>query len=529
MKKIWLLTKVQLRTALDFNSWAKKGSKSSTFFFAVGGLFGMLLMFLSFLYTLGIGYALKMSGLLSFLPEFIMAIVSIITLATSIYKVKGILFGFKDYDLIMALPVKTSQIVISRFLLLYIVNLVITTIVILPASIAYGILAFPSPLFYILTLINMFFLPLVPMVISYFIGLGIAIVSQRFKYSNFISIILTIGLIVGILFLSFMVDSPEKMGDLGEAFSRSIDRIYFLAKWYYYGVVEYNILYVFLFIGVSVLIFSCFTYITGKNFKKINTVMNSVYTKGNYKLSAMKQGTPLKALYKKELKRYFSSSLYVLNTAAGLVMVTIGTIASAFVSKEQLAALLDMPGAAEQLGGILPLGISFMVVMTYITGCSISLEGSNLWILKTSPVTEKIIFLSKIFVNLTITIPVIILNGIILILTLRLPLVEGILLILLPIGYSVMSSILGLIINLHFPNLKWTSETTVIKQSVTSLICIFSGFFTVGVPFGILMANNFENILFINGITLLSICVLSLGLYQYLIRYGSKKLQMLGG
>ena len=119
--------------------------------------------------------------------------------------------------------------------------------------------------------------------------------------------------------------------------------------------------YLLLFTLSSLLIFGIFALVVGKKFKSINTYMNSNHTKSNYKMESLKQGSPLLALYKKEIKRFFSSSLYMMNTAVGIVMLTLGAIATVILKPDQLVRILDIPGAADQLGTIFPLGISFFI------------------------------------------------------------------------------------------------------------------------------------------------------------------------
>ncbi|MEG1991495.1 MAG: hypothetical protein RR351_05345, partial [Christensenella sp.] len=63
--------------------------------------------------------------------------------------------------------------------------------------------------------------------------------------------------------------------------------------------------------------FAVFVLIVARVFNKINTSITTNRTASNYKMTALNETSPKRALYRKELKRYFSSSQYVLNTAAG--------------------------------------------------------------------------------------------------------------------------------------------------------------------------------------------------------------------
>lgn len=526
MKKIWLITKVQLRATLDLNINKKIKHKSNSFvIFSI--VTGLLLMVTSFAYFYGIGMTLNMFGMIDVLPELVMAIISMVTLMTSVYKVKGILFGFKDYDLLMALPIKTSSIVISRFLILYIVNLIVTFIILIPSMVVYGALGNPTLWFYITNIIALIMIPLVPMVIAYIIGLLIALITQRFMSSNIINVIFSVVTISIIMILSFGMNDTKQINDFSTSITEGIDKTYFLARWYNLGFVEGKVEYLLLFTLSSLLIFGIFALVVGKKFKSINTYMNSNHTKSNYKMESLKQGSPLLALYKKEMKRFFSSSLYMMNTAVGIVMLTLGAIATVVLKPDQLVQLLDIPGAADQLGAIFPLGISLFIAMTYITACSISLEGSHLWVLKSLPISTRTIFLSKILVSLTITMPAIVINGILIMIALRLNFIEGLLLIILPSAYAIFTAILGLIINLMFPKLSWSTETTVIKQSAASMIAMLASFLVVGLPFVVLTISGMKNSFYVNGGTAVVVLLLSFVCYQYLLKGGSKRFSKL--
>ena len=71
----------------------------------------------------------------------------VLSLVTTVYKAPGLLFAFKDYDLLMSLPVRTGSLVASRLLMLYGVNLAFTLLTMVPAWVVYAVFAAP-PWFY---------------------------------------------------------------------------------------------------------------------------------------------------------------------------------------------------------------------------------------------------------------------------------------------------------------------------------------------------------------------------------------------
>lgn len=532
MKQLWILTKVQLGNVFDFSKMfmgKRKSSRSKGYALVIGTVCIILsLAAASFLYSYGIGTTLKLIGMLDLLPELVMAVTCVITLMTTIYKVKGTLFGFKDYDLIMALPIRNSIVVLSRLVLLYMINITFTLIIMIPAAIAYGILSGASIYFYAISLLTVFFIPFIPMIVAAVIGTVITVIASRFRHTNFINLILTFGFIIGVMALGFLADdSEEVLGQMSAALTRQVDQIYPLARMYRLAVCEFDISSILLFLLISVLAAAVFAYGAGIKFKAINTGIAAARTKADYKIGNQVQSTPFMTIYRKELRRFFSSSLYIMNTSFGLVMMIVGAAATLFMSPGSLEKVLEIPQMANFIGGLAPLLVSVCVTMTYITACSVSLEGKNLWILKAAPVKAEIIFLSKIAVNLTVTLPAIFISGILFNIGLKLSFAETVVLIVLPTVYSLFTAVAGLLINLVLPNLNWTAEVAVIKQSAASMAAVFGGIIVVIPPAALIFALPEVDPIYTNTGTIIVVLAITLFLYRYLITGGSKMFRKL--
>ncbi len=528
MKQIWLLTKIQLRSAFDFvmiTSNKNRERKSKGYTFLVSFLLIIcIISAASFSYSYAIGMILNTIGMLKLLPEMMMAVTCVITIITTINKVKGTLFGFKDYDLVMSLPVRTSKVVASRLILLYIINITFTLIIMIPAAIAYGMLAKASLYFYVTSLVTVIFIPVIPMITASFLGTVITVIASKFRHSNLINLIFTFALLTGIMGVSlFTGDSEEKLGQMSAVLIKQVDGIYPLAGMYRKAVCELDVISLMIFLFVSILFFILFATLVGYKFKAINTCLIATKTSADYKIGRLEQASPFKALYRKELRRFFSSSLYIMNTAFGVVMMTIGAVATIFLSPETLANIMEVPETAGFIGTLAPVLVSVCITMTFITACSISLEGKNLWILKISPVLAKTIFQSKIAVSLTITLPAIILDGILLTVGLKLSFAESVLLIVMPAAYAFFTAISGLIINLSLPNLNWTTEVSVIKQSAASMVATFGGMFAAAFPALLLYVFRDFSSVYVNAFSTLVIVIVTIILYHYLNTKGEKK------
>lgn len=481
-------------------------------------LFLLAMGSIAFLYCFMIGKGLMMYDSLDILPPLVMAVTSMIVLMTTIFKVKGTIFGFRDYDMVMSLPVSTGGIVASRVILLYGINLMFVLMIMIPMMIAYGILAKPEVIFYVIGGISILFLPLVPIILASVLGTLVTYVATRFRHTNLVSIIISVAVLAAIIGLSFMTKgSGQEMVNISRTLTEQTNAIYPLAELYTKAVCNADLIAFMKFILISLAAFILYSYIIGKVFRKMNSVVMAGNYRANFKMGELRTSTPLKALYVKELKRYFSSPLYVLNTGIGIVLLTIGAVALFFLEPEKL---LGDPQASSMLfmGG--PVFLSFCVMMSCTTMASISLEGRNLWIIKSLPVPAGTIFRSKLLVNLTIISPALI-DAVLISIILDMGVLKAVFMILVTIVCSLFTALFGLLVNLKLPNFTWTTEVLVIKQSAASIVSIFTGIGVAALQIALLaLINSFvPTYLIYVGL----IALVDLLLYRALMTYGTKR------
>lgn len=519
MKKVMRLVSIQLWAVLGDMLAIGKNRKKKPKVLYVGVLAFILLMSgLSFFYNMMIGLGLRMYNSLELLPAVIMSACCFVIFMTTIFKVKGTLFGFRDYDMVMSLPVSTGVIVASRLIILYALNFMFVIILMVPMMIAYGILGHPDMMFYIIGIIAMFLVPFVPVVIASIFGTVIAYVASKFRHSNVLNIIFSIGFIALIVSASFTTnDSGKELVNISKTLSKQVNHLYPLAAMYTNAVIHGSMPDFLMFIAVSVAAFYFYSVLVKMIFKKINTQMMTGSYKANFKMGQLKTSSPFMALYKKELKRYFSSTLYVLNTGIGIVFLTIAAIAAIFVDLDKV---LGSTVALDALLKSAPLYISFCIVMTCTTMASVSLEGKSFWIIKSMPIAPKTVYLSKIAVNLTIISPAL-LDILIIAIALKMDILQMVYMFVITVALMIFISFYGLVINLLFPNLNWTSEIVVIKQSIATMITIFSAMGYVGIQAVFLFAipNLIASYL---GFTLLTV-LLDVALYLIMVNYGKKR------
>ncbi|MGL5316375.1 MAG: putative ABC transporter permease subunit [Peptostreptococcaceae bacterium] len=445
------------------------------------------------------------------------------TLFTSLYKASSYLFQSKDYEMLASLPIKQSTILSSKILMLILNNYLFAGAFILIPGIVYFIKVDTSLVFIPFLIILALVTPLIPTLVSSLIAFLITNVSSRTKKNNLVSIILNLGLVVVVMLLSFNLQNVimnliEKSSSIIEVTKKIYPPAY-----YFVDALQYsNILSLLVFLIISILPTGLFIYIFANNFNKINSKMNETYKTNNYKFKELKSSKPIIALLKKEVKRYLSSTIYVMNSSIGMILLPIFAIAILLVGYDTIAQILEISVVVDmmkiQIIGI----ITFCIIMTNTASVSISLEGKNLWILKSCPIDEMEIFKSKILLNVLITIPISVISFLVMALRLNFGLNTTIIVTLSIIVLSIFTSTLGLYINLLYPKLEFTSDVQVVKQGASVIISMISNLIYVVILCGIgyvLKLSNVNTFLMVaNIITIIGV----LALYRILKTKGVK-------
>lgn len=499
MSKVGVIFKTMLVNSSGINKITKEKSKTERnkgiFITILVGASIVMILSMVIAYFELLAKGLKEIGFLDIILVMGFMASILVILFTSIYKAQGILFSFKDYDLLASLPIKKSDILISKMAYLLIINYVFSFFIFLPASIIYYRYTLISPIFFINVIIVFLALPFIPIVIASILALFISYISSRLKYKNLVIIFGTLGIVFIMFIISFKSgDLIQKLILNSKSISEGVLKVYPPAILVLRGLSNNNFLYTFSFVALSILVFILFIAVFNKSFNSISSRLQESYKKSNYKVREMKTSSQLKALVKKEIKRYFSSPIYVVNTIIGPLMLIGVSIATLFLGEDVIKTIFEVNVVKE----IMPLFIIVIVCgilsMSCTTNSSISMEGKNLWILKSSPIKPIDILKAKIIMNLILILPSVLIADIIFSISLKLSLIQFAWLLVISIIYSFIVPILGIIINLYFPNLNWTSETAVVKQSASVMIQMIIGVGIIAIPTLIFIYGNIVNI-----------------------------------
>lgn len=478
-------------------------------------LLGIMLIFYAGVFA----YGLIAAGMEKIIPAYALTVVSLMILFFSVYKAGSIIFQMKSYEMLISLPITPAAIVVSRFLTMYVQNTVMGMFIFLPIMGVYGVMVKPGAGFYIMMLFGGILLPLIPMTIATSIGALILAVSSRMKHKNLVNILLNLIVVIGILAASALfgasagelqMSDADLMRNLGEILERELFSLYPPARLFSEGAAEGKILSFLAFAGLSVGIFLLMTALIQWKFVTICTAINARSARKNYQMQELSQKSPLLALYKRELKRYFASSIYVLNTMIGcilMVVLAVGVLISGTAEIEQ------MMGLSGKITKVLPMVLAFACGLSPTTVSSVSMEGKQWWIAKSLPVSTGQLINSKVMVNLTIALPCYFVTEIILFFAMDMSVTERIFLFVIPLVYIFYATVLGIVINLKMPSFQWESEAAVVKQSGAVLLAMLFSFLSAGIPLGLAFVLEGAALWIMLWTVIVVLCVVTVILY----------------
>lgn len=485
INKYKYLLRIQLYNVFGINRLIHSHDAKEKQRFAIVGALGLIAIAILVTYTAKFSISMAQAGLTEALPTVMMVICSLATLVLTFVKSVGVLIGLKDYDMVMSLPVNCLAIVMSRITMLYLINLVISFIAILPSSIVYVMYVDPVFSNYCYLFGVLLFTPVIPMIISLSLGVLIVVISSRSKHKNIFSLVLST---VGVLLIVYASTKTQLMdasqiASIGETITNAVNQFYPPAILFSNALLRNDWISFLIFIGISFVLLSAFIVVVSHFYKALNTSVFSQHANKSYKLLELKKSSPFMALYRKEINRLTSCTIYALNSCIGIVLLFVVSIMAVFFMPTSLKVQMEAMGILKVIQNVLPIGLAIFVSMSSTTAASLSLEGKNRWIMCSVPAKTQTIYNAKIAVNLTVILPVLWISTILLRIAFPVSLEQTFLIFITPTVYAFFISVLGLFLNLKFPKYDWTSEYYAVKGGAVSVLAtVGAGMFSSLIP-----------------------------------------------
>ncbi|WP_164690269.1 putative ABC transporter permease subunit [Paraclostridium sordellii] len=406
----------------------------------------------------------------------------IFNLVNSIYKAPSYLYQARDYEMLSSLPIKDSTIFASKLILLVSSNYLYSAFIMIIPSLVYFIKGNYSFIYIINLLIMFITTPFIPIIISSLITYLIGRLSYNSRYKNSILIIGSILATLAIILLSYNMNNfLEVIINNSSSIIEISKKIYIQSYYFIDGLKNNNLVSVLIFSFLSITPFIIFILIFSKGFTKINSKMTEGHKVNDYKVKGLKSSKPIKALLNKELKRYFSSYIYVLNTSFGVILLGVLAVGIIILGKDKIATIINLSSYTSMFNVQITMIIMFCIFMSCTTSSSISLEGKNLWIIKSLPIDELDIFKSKLSINILLVLPIALISFLLISIKLKFSILYIIIMSILIIVSSFFIALYGLFINLLYPKLDYINEVEVVKRGLSSIISIFSSLAYLGI------------------------------------------------
>lgn len=476
---LWTLIRLQLINLYGINVYRNlKDPKEKKKKFWLGVAYGaVVVVFAFYIGALSFGYVYM--GLGDILPAYLIMIFSLVILMFSVFKAGSVIYQRNMYDILASLPIRHSDLVISRFVCLYVENVLLTLGLMVPAFAVYGVLVRPAISFYVIGWIVILFIPFIPITISVFVGSLITAVSARSKHKNVVSIVLSMALVIGVMIGSFSLTgleevSIEEIQNMLGVVLELIETVYPPAVWLGSAMIRGDYLLCLGCVLGGTILLAFVIWLVSATYKTVSMNLYATYAKHEYKMEELKKTSLLKALYLKEVKRYFASSVYVTNTIVSPVMGILAAVGFLFLKPEQLTGTLgdlNLPaGMMLNVNALFPMALATIFCMMPITAVSVSMEGKEWWIVKTLPIRTKDLLCSKLLMNFTVIGPFCILAALIVGIGQKVSPLEMLWLILVPATAMLFSGVFGQTVNLKLAVFDWENEVTIVKQSASAFV-----------------------------------------------------------
>lgn len=412
----------------------------------------------------------------------------------SVFNSYSTLYLAKDNDLLLSLPIPISKIIFSRLISVYLLGLMYSGFIILPTVIVYQIVRSFDPAALAGGIMLLILMSLAVFILSCVLGWVVAKISLKIKSKSFAIVaasLIFIGLYYFVAFRANLLinDLIINAAKYGDKIRGSAGLLFLFGK-----IGEGNLKAILIFTAVFAALTALVWIVIKRSFLGIATSTGAV-AKTEYKEKAVKVNSLSAALLSKELKKLTSDANYMLNCGLGTLLIpAVGVLA--LIKGKMIVGQINSGFGVDGLAEIAVFSLLCLAsTMNDLAAPSISLEGKNIWVLQSLPVSAWQVLKAKIDLQLLLTGVPMLIACILSVTALECPIAVKALLTVAALMFSVFMALFGMFFGLKMPNLNWTNETTVLKQSAPVMFGLFGGwFFVLVLGAGFLLTHRFFGI-----------------------------------
>ncbi|MDT3496811.1 ABC transporter permease [Bacillus toyonensis] len=490
MSKIWTLTKVLLK--LNYADFITDKKKRWAYVFSFAAiLFVGFLIFGSMTHGMyeGLKQLRQEPGMIIAMG---LAIASIWVFLMSITNILTVFYYSNDIEMLLPLPLKPAQIISAKFLTVLITQYVMSSFILLPIFITYGLKSGAFITYYIYMIFIYLLFPIVPLVLASLLMTIIMrytnIAKNKDRGNIFIGIV-SILFIVGInVFLQWRNKSAFSGDGAAEYLVNNQSSLIVQMTNYfpttYFGAVALvesanwkGPLYVMIFAVISFVFFVLFYYIAERTYLKgviglsTSTAKKEVISAEGLQKSTV-QSSHLKAYVKKEFKTLFRTPQFFLNCIVQTFVMPIMLFFILFVQDGNLKFITEYINNPETTGFAIGVGLCaslFLMGSNVIATTSFSRDGSSWFVNRYLPVKASDIFFAKAITAWLINVIILAVFGITMAVVAGISPIFMILWFLLSANGLLLINLIGTRWDAQTADIHWDTEQKLFKSRYTTL------------------------------------------------------------
>ena len=442
----------------------------------------------------------------------------------SVFTTYSSLYLPKDNDQLLSLPIPVNTLIAARLLGVYLMGLMYSGVVVLPAIIVYWATVSAAPLHLLAGVLFLLLISLFVMAISCLLGWVVAKVSLKLKNKSFVTVVLSL-VFFGLYYYFFSFKANSLLTELLQNIALYGDKVRSSAyPVYLFGQAGAgDPLSMLLLTAAIAVLFGLTWLLLSRSFLSIATASGHVGRKV-YRAKAVRCRSISSALLDRELRRFTSSANYMLNCGFGTIFLV---LASGFLLWQGRELLELVSQSFPERSGAMPVLLAFVLcllsAMNDTTAPSVSLEGKQLWLAQSLPVSPWQVLRAKLRLQLLITVPPMLLCLVCLLAVYPGSPLELLFIAVTALSYALLMALLGLFLGLKMPNLSWTNEVVPIKQSACVALSLFSGWIVAAIPGALYLLTgigSLDPLLYLSVVTAL-VLILSAVLSLWVKKTGS--------
>ncbi|QXE17653.1 transporter [Clostridium sp. 001] len=442
----------------------------------------------------------------------------------------NVLYFSKDIDLLLPLPLKPWEILLSKFTVILIYEYLTEVFILLPVLLIYGYKGSSNPLYFIYSALLFLIVPIIPIAAASILNMVIMSFTNIGKHRDILKIL---GGIFAMLFaiglnivLQKMTVSSQNYENIFKMINEGNNSLVSLSNRFFPGstLSASSLVYsssfrgfgnLILFIVLNILVILLFSilgehlYFKGaQGCSEISAKRRELdYSKLNETSST---NSKFKALLLQEIKSLFRTPVYFMNCILANIIIPIVLFIPFLVrpdSFHELNVLVNIKVTSTTTMICIVISLAAGLIFgasNSITSTAISREGENIFVKKYLPISYSTQIMAKVISGVLVGITSIFLILIGLTLLVKLPICFSVISLLVSFIGILLTSMTGILIDLRFPKLHWDNEVKAVKQNFNTFInTIISFIFT-----GILIFSMINFYSYINEVAILGLCII---------------------